>query len=134
MIAQVKVSTHTHTHTQVLPIIQRFIAIYKLWDELRNNFPKKSRYTLGAKIDAIFLDTIELLFMAGMLSRSQKLPVLQKSSGRLDLLKFFLQLSWELKVLDNKKYIALSEPLNDIGKMLGGWIRNVDKETSATNG
>lgn len=34
----------------------------------------------------------------------------------------------ELKVLDNKKYEALSEPLNEIGKMLGGWIRNVDKE------
>lgn len=68
------------------------------------------------------------MFVAGALPRSQKLPALQKSSGKLDLLKFFLQLSWELKVLDNKKYEALSEPLNEIGKMLGGWIRNVDKE------
>ena len=120
-----------HTHTQILPIIQRFIVVYKLWDELRNNFPRKSRYILGVKIDELFLDTIELLFIAGSLNRTQKLPVLQKASGRLDLLKFFIQLAWKLKIFDNKKYVLLSEPLNDIGKMLGGWIKNTDKETSA---
>ena len=114
-----------------MPIIQRFISVYKLWDELRNNFPKKSRYTLGTKIDELFLDTIELLFMAGSLNRVQKLPILQKASGRLDVLKFFIQLTWELKIFDNKKYTLLSEPLNDIGKMLGGWIKNIEKETSA---
>ena len=91
--------------------------------------PKKSRYSLGAKIDRIFLDTIELLFIAGALPRSQKLPVLQRASGKLDLLKFFLQITWELKVIDTKKYALLSEPLNDIGQMLGGWIKNVEKET-----
>ena len=72
-----------------------------------------------------------MLFMAGSLSMVQKLPLLQKSSGKLDLLKFFIQLTWELKILDNKKYILLSEPLNDIGKMLGGWIKNTEKETPA---
>ncbi len=114
-----------------MPIIQRFIVVYKLWDELRNNFPKKSRYTLGVKIDELFLDIIELLFIAGSLNRTQKLPTLQKASGKLDLLKFFIQLAWELKIFDNKKYVLLSEPLNDIGKMLGGWIKNTEKETSA---
>jgi len=112
-----------------LPIIQRFVAVYKLWNEFRDHFPKKSRYTLGAKIDTSFLEIIELLFMASALQRAHKLPVLQKASGKLDLLKFFLQLTWELKILDAKKYILLSEPLNDIGKMLGGWMRNTQKET-----
>lgn len=123
----VKTSAH-----QVLPIIQRFVAIYKFWNGLRNDFPKKSRYTLGAKIDTLFLEVIECLFLAGYLSREQKLPFLRKASGKLDLLKFFLQISWELKALDTKKYAGLSQPLDEIGKMLGGWMRNVEKETSAT--
>jgi len=38
------------------------------------------------------------------------------------LLKFFLRISWEIKAVDNKKYIALSERLDETGKMLGGWI------------
>lgn len=115
-----------------MPIIQRFIAIYKLWDEFKNHFPKKSRYTIGAKIDSLFLDTVELLFIASYLSKEQKLPILQKAGGKLDLLKFFLQITWEMNVLDNKKYIALSEQLNEIGKMLGGWMRGIQNKTLAT--
>lgn len=127
---QVKESTHTHTHTQqVLPIIQRFITVYKLWDEFRDHFPKKSRYTLGAKTDMLFLDTIESLFIASYLSKHEKLPYLRKASIKLDLLKFFLKIMWELKALDNKKYIVLSEQLEEIGKMLGGWIKGLQKET-----
>ena len=95
-----------------MPIIQRFIAVYKLWDEFKNNFPKKSRYTIGAKIDSLFLDTIELLFIASYLGKEQKQPVLQKANGKLDLLKFFLQITWELKVLDTKKYTELSKSLD----------------------
>ena len=112
-----------------MPIIQRFISVYKLWDEFKNHFPKKSRYAIGTKIDSLFLDTIEFLFIASYLGKEQKLPILQKAGGKLDLLKFFLQISWELKVLDNKKYTVLSEQLNEIGKMLGGWIRQFIKET-----
>ena len=107
------------------------MAIYRLWDELRNNFPKKYRYTLGAKIENYFLDTLELLFIATYLGKEQKLPYLQKAAGKLDLLKFFLQVAWELKALDNKKYILVSEQLNEIGKMLGGWRRGLELKTLA---
>lgn len=55
------------------------------------------------------------------------MPVLQKANGKLDLLKFFLQISWEIKILDNKKYIVLSEQLNEIGKMIGGWSKGLQK-------
>src|SRR3990167_11069242 len=114
---------------RVLPIIGRSVLIYKLWHEILDHISKKSRYTLGTKIDLLFIETLELLFIASYLSKQEKLPYLKKSAIKLDLLKFFLQISWETKALDTKKYIALSEPLNEIGKMLGGWIRNVEKET-----
>ncbi len=39
-----------------------------------------------------------------------------------------------MKTLDTKKYIALSEPLNEIGKMLGGWIRGIEKGNPARSG
>jgi hypothetical protein len=53
----------------------------------------------------------------------EKIISLKTASTKLDMLKFFLQLSWEIKALDNKKYITISEKLNEIGKMLGGWIK-----------
>lgn len=106
-----------------LPILERLIAAYKLWHEFLPHLPKDARYTLSEKIDVLFIETTELIFVAGYLDKSQKLPYLQKAAGKLDLLKFFLQILWEIKALDNKKYIALSEQLDEIGRMLGGWLR-----------
>ena len=102
-----------------------------MWDEFRNHFPKRSRYTFDAKVDSLFLDIVELLFVASSLPRDQKFPVLQRASGKLDSLKFFLRITWELKILDNNKYIKLSESLNNIGRMLGGWMKNAERETPA---
>lgn len=104
-----------------LPIIQKLVSTYKLWDEYVQHFPKKSRYTLGSKIDTLLLESIELLFTASYVPREQKLSILQKATTQFDTLKFFLQVAWEIKALDNKKYIALSAPLDEVGRMLGGW-------------
>ena len=108
-----------------LPILQRLAAIYKLWHGILPDVAKTSRYTLGEKVDRLFLEIMELLYAASFLSKEQKLPHLQKAVPKLDLLKFFLQLGWEINVLDNAKYIALSEPLEEVGRMLGGWMRQI---------
>ncbi len=42
------------------------------------------------------------------------------------LLKFFIQIGWEVKVLDHKKFAAISVPLNEIGKMVGGWKKSLE--------
>ena len=115
----------------MLPVIQKLTTAYKLWYEFLPNFPKTSRYTLGEKIDSLFLEVTELAFLASYFYKAQKLPYVQKAVVKLDLLKFFLQISWEIKAIDNKKFILLSEKLNEIGKMLGGWLRQLAKENSA---
>lgn len=89
------------------------------------NFEKDSRYTLGAKIDNLFLEVIENIVKAGYSDKLEKQIFLKRGSVKLDLLKFFLQISWEIKSLDNKKYIKISEKLDEVGKMLGGWIKSL---------
>ena len=63
--------------------------------------------------------------MAGYASRDQKSVLIKRASDKLDLIKFFIKVAWEIKATDNKKFIALSEKLDVIGKMLGGWLRKV---------
>ena len=108
-----------------VPLIHKLTTAYKLWHEFLPHIPKTSRYTLGAKIDAYFLETIELVFIASYLSKPHKRPFVQKAIGKLDVLKLFLRLAWEIKALDNKKYITLSEKLDEIGRMLGGWNKSL---------
>lgn len=78
------------------------------------------------------MEVVELLYLASYLNKEQKLPYLQKAIPRLDLLKFFLQVAWELEELENKRYIALSEYIDEVGRMLGGWVRKT--ETPVTSG
>src|SRR5581483_8014215 len=86
-----------------LPIMTRLIEAYKLWHDCLPHLAKTSRYTLGQKIDNLFIDTTELVFSASYLAKEQKLPYLQRATTKLDLLKFFLQISWEIRDLDDKK-------------------------------
>lgn len=37
---------------------------------------------------------------------------------------------WETKSLDDKKYIALSVKIEEIGRMLGGWNGQLSKQNS----
>ena len=125
-------SSYIASPAKVLPIIQKLTATYTLWHEFLPHFPKNSRYTLAEKIDLLFIEVIELAFLASYFYKAQKIPYVQKAVMKLDLLKFFLQIAWEIKALDNKKFILLSEKLNEVGKMLGGWLRQLTKENSAS--
>ena len=112
-----------------MPIIQRLILVYKIWHEYLPKFSKDHRYTLGFKIDSLFVEIIEILYEAQYATFRRKQPYLDKASSKLDTLKFFLQILWEIDGIDNKKYIHLSNHLDEIGKMLGGWI----KDTTSKN-
>ena len=106
-----------------LPIIQKLIAAYKVWHKSLPYFPKTSRYTLGGKINTLFLDLLELLITAHYAKK--RAIYIERAIIKLDLLKFFLQLAWEMKLLSDKRYISLSEKLNEVGRMLGGWRKSL---------
>ena len=108
-----------------LPVIQKQIKAYKSWQELLINFPKTSKYSLGAKIDSALLEAIELTFNASHLRGDQKYEQIFEAGVKLDLVKFFLRIAWEVHALDNKKYAAISEQLDEIGRMIGGWAKQV---------
>jgi hypothetical protein len=106
-----------------LPIVIKLSTGYKQWHEYFIAIPRHTRYTIGGKIDSLFADCLELSLMAGYAPREKKSEVVRRLSVKFDALKFFLKLLWEIKALDNKKYITLSSHLNEIGKMVGGWMK-----------
>ncbi len=86
-------------------------------------FPKRERYSLGTKLEYEAIELLEKLFIAGTLDRIQKLSALIQASAKLDVLKILIRLAKDIQALDTKKYLLLEEKLQEIGKMLGGWIK-----------
>jgi len=76
------------------------------------------------------VEIIEALATASFLLREEKLPYVRLSIRKVDTLKIFLMMLWETKSIDNKKYIILSEKTDEIGRMLGGWNGQLQKQNS----
>lgn len=86
--------------------------------------PKEHRYTLGGKIDILLAEIIETISTASFLPKevlNEKHFYVKMAIRKNDTAKIFLFILWENKSLDIKKYSALSEKINEIGRMLGGW-------------
>lgn len=124
-----KVPPPQHSNSNELPLLTKLNDSYKLWHGFLTHLPRLTRYTLGGRIDGLFIDCFELALTAGYAARSEKLEFLRKLSIKIDTLKFFLKLLWELKALDNSKYSTISMSLAEIGKMIGGWMKLFKNET-----
>jgi len=108
-------------------VLQKITQAYKLWHSYLPHIERLTRYSLGEKINLLFIELIELVIIATYSAREQKIIIVDKACIKLDLLKYFLQIAWEIKAIDNKKIAQLSEPLNESGKMLGGWKKQLTK-------
>lgn len=123
-------SVHTHTHNYSSLDIPIFAKLYEFYNKLTQavtSFPKTKRYTLGQKLDSLTLEIIELLF--SIPTSSSKTTILQQISIKLDLLKILLRLSKDNQSITDKRYLELQAILQEIGKMLGGWIRSTKQNT-----
>jgi len=124
--------THTNNSTppRILPLLSKVKAAYLLWYGYYQTINKNHRYTLGQRVDTLFVETIEALAIASYLSKKDKLPYVKLAIRKIDTLKIFLMILWETKSLDQKKYIALSIKIDEIGRMLGGWNGQLLKQNS----
>jgi hypothetical protein len=79
------------------------------------------------------LDVLEFTFASIYLVSEQKILMLSRTIAKLDNLKFFMQLAWESKLIPTEKYATVSEKLEEIGRMLGGWRKGLlEKQKTPT--
>ena len=115
---------------ELLPLLQHLKQAYLLWYNYYQVLPKLHRYSLGRRADNLFVEVIEAVAQASFLSRAEKSPYVRLAIRKTDTLKILLMVLWETKSLDNKKYSAVSVQLDEIGKMLGGWNGQLNRQNS----
>ena len=102
-------------------IFDKLYDFYKNLSWFINRFPKVKRYTLGQKLDNLTLEIFELLF--SIPNSQDKAKILNSASIKLDLVKLLIRFAKDTQCLKDKNYLELQVILQEIGKMLGGWIR-----------
>jgi hypothetical protein len=104
-----------------LPIFIQWMAFLEWLLPVTERFPKRVRFTFSDRINNLALDLVEDLVEARY--SSQKQGILQRANLRLEKLRVLLRLSHKLRYLDYKRYEQAMKSINEVGKMLGGWLR-----------
>ncbi len=113
-------------------VLVRAKETYRIWHSYLLNLKRVDRYTLGAKIDDLFCSLLELIYRGCFAyDKFEKLSLVSQAVAKCDLLKFFLQIGWEHKIVDNTQYGKLILLLDEIGRMLGGWKKSLEDKTPA---
>lgn len=102
-------------------------TVYISWFDVYKKLEKVHKYTLGQKIDNLFIEIIESISLATFLDKIEKQPWVRFAIRKLDTVKILLLILWETRSIDDAVYITLSEPIHEIGKMLGGWNGQLTK-------
>lgn len=105
--------------------------MYKKWVEIHRNIERTVKFGLGAKIDNLFIELLELLRKSVYTPANKKIVLLEEASNKIDSSRFFLQLLWEMRLVSNKQYILLETDIQDLGKIVGGWKKGLLSKTSA---
>lgn len=107
-----------------IPIFKKSYDLYKTLYVYRLAVPKQDRYALWQKCEQTILDIVEGILLASQEPKDAKCPTLEKVSIKLNMTRVFFRLAKEIKAIDNKKYVVLQTNVDEIGRMLGGWIKS----------
>jgi hypothetical protein len=84
-------------------------------------FPKSSRFSVSVRVENKLLDILE-----GILSANRewdKGRYLSKTDEDLEKLRIFIRLSKDMRFLNVQSYEYAVRQMEEIGRLLGGWIK-----------
>jgi hypothetical protein len=97
-------------------------------------FPKSQRFVVTQRLQSAVLDFQEAIFDANARKGLQRLLLLQAADAHLNKLRLYLRLSLQFKWLNSGQYEHASRMVAQIGKLLGGWIKQTESASSAAKG
>ena len=116
-----------------LPVYKASYDLQLMVFECIKGFPREYKYTLGEKIKNETLELIMSTFRANV-SRDKSEHLL-KSREQVEVVRLLLRLSKDMKILDLKRFVRLSDQLEIVSKQLSGWhqsaIRKENRPESA---
>ena len=119
-------------HTDDLLIRQRLEAMIEYGHIAIRQFPKSERHVLGAEIRSTMWGLLRLVVVCN--KRYFKKTTLQELDADLDLLRCQVRLAKQLQYLDIKKYEHWARLNDELGRMIGGWIKAMGSGSAGGTG
>ena len=112
---------------EIVKIFKEIIQLLEIKGDKALGYKLKAYKNAINILDNLKIDVSEIYKEKGA-KGIRELGIGEKNINKIDLLKFFLQLFWETKTMDNKNYAILSEEIFDLGKIMGGWKKKISQK------
>lgn len=106
-----------------LPIYIKTYEFIKLIYRLVGQFRKEYKFTLGTELQQIGWKVLDEIIATNSLPDSRKRDGIERMNKLFDKFKIRFRLAYELDLVSDKKFGAAQKEMEEIGKMIGGWLR-----------
>lgn len=105
---------------KVIQFIRQLILVV---DNELENYPKKD-IEIKNRIRTSSYDLLELAYEANFTKdKEEKERLLMKITAKVKIIDFLLNLSYDKKLITQKKYLNMARRIDDIAKYTNGWIK-----------
>lgn len=115
-----------------LPVVDRTYELLKWFLGRLEKFPRAHRYGLGQRIEMTLYAIYEGLIRACYAPAGTKAAELAEANLKLEILRMHSRLANELKMLPHKSYEYASREADEIGRMIGGWLKQQQRNTRSS--
>ena len=95
-----------------------------------DHFPKSQRFGVTRRLTDAALDFQESLFEANARRGSLRRSHLQAADAHLNKVRLYLRLAYQWQWLNVGQYEHVSRMVEEIGRLLGGWLKNSGQPSS----
>jgi 23S rRNA-intervening sequence protein len=108
-------------------ILNKIYDFWKTFFPLSGKFPKQYKFVLGDRMQNLSSELMELSVEAYFTPGNQeaKRALLQKANLKVELMRRYLRLCSDLRLLSLSNVERLQRSVDEIGRMLGGWIKSL---------
>lgn len=89
-------------------------------------FSREHKYSLGERIKNEALDLIINIYKANKSKGSNRLGYIDTARKNIEILRLFLRLCKDLKVIGLKAFVFINSKINEVSKQLKGWFNYVN--------
>ena len=97
----------------------------EIYDAIQQ-YPKSEKYLLGADTKQAGLTFYRLIVTA--VKKYYKKTTLRDADVELFVLKNFIRMGHSRRYMNTRRYERLSRAIEEVGRMLGGWIQSMEKK------
>ena len=109
------------------PVIKAMYSLVLEVSKLVKDFPRDSRFILGDRILTNCYEVLEGLIEARY--SKKRAALLWAANLRLEKLRYQIRLCLDTKIISAKQYGRLAEAIDQVGRMVGGWLKQSTAET-----